>query len=197
MYILFMLLLLSPTQTIYKCVDDGGIASYSDKPCPGKNELVKSIETNKPKKQKAPEWEFSKHKDDMTGETSCFVGSPSSTVRARRNDSEEIELRVWEQSGTWGAAIYVSNDPGSASFHPDVQGQGVKVGNFGFLEVKKKHKNLLVFGAHESALIANQLRAAPSFRLRMRFWPYDQLIDSDAITTAGFSDAATPNRACF
>jgi hypothetical protein len=194
-FVVFLILLAVPfvaNGTVYKC-EKNGSTNYSDKPC-GDNAERLDIETSKSKRDSGASklWEFIDHADDLTGDRICVAKSPNFYLGRSGNDWLFASLRV---GGTRSQPLVILNsersfDERPTSFHNDIDGLGIRVGESPFVSVNKKiNSYILAFSPSDGERIVADLMSFGTFQARLRFWPYDQSYDSPVEKTLGLKDA--------
>jgi hypothetical protein len=185
---------------VNKCVVNGQTI-YQDAPCPGKAGAAAPVKiwSNTPGERATSSgnerWAFQRNADDMTGKVSCLASSP--TVLGKwRGDMDSITLvRLAVSADQGGEIIGVVST--RDSFHNDLQGMGVKVDGGPFVPlVIKGSSKVVTFGPAEQKQMVQALASGKDVRLRLRFWPYDELHDTLPITTAGYTQALAQARRC-
>jgi hypothetical protein len=177
---------------VYKCTADG-VTTYSQTPCSSSAEVV-DVPSTAPRR-KGDAWQAITIDDDMTGNRTCFAQSTGMAFFVG-SDLVIANLRIGVINGKDLAVIYTPDGSGKPSLHNEIDGLGLKVEEHAFLPVSSKTDNLLVLNPLDSATAIEQLSAAKSFRVRVRFWPYKQTFDSAPSTTAGLSAALDEARRC-
>ena len=131
----------------------------------------------------------------MTGNIFCFAVSPSGfLVDTRRHGG--FKKVVMAFSVTRDEATFMVRLDGEGLFHNDLHGMGVKPDNAEFMPLDIKD-NQNVVSSSQSKKILEALRTANSARLRVRFWPYDDTLDTLLpITMDGFADAMEQAQQC-
>lgn len=84
-----------------------------------------------------------------------------------------------------------------SSFHVNFRGAGVKTTPGDFIEVDRTFESkALLFSKPDQDRILKQLTLASEVRLRVRMWPYDDLLDTEALPMMGFHDAMQRMMSC-
>lgn len=91
------------------------------------------------------------------------------------------------------ASLTIRTDKQSDIFHPQLEGMGIKVGSFDFLPITQKvSANSVGFKSTVDAamVILKMLPTSKDVKVRLRFWPWEQLNDSfEPISLQGFKQA--------
>jgi len=190
-------LLAGPAQAVNKCTDAAGKVSYQQGDCQG-TAKAQQIETAPDPKMSGGRWEFSSQKDEMTGETSCFAVSPFTYTNYRSIHSRSAQVRMQVYVTKTGALLTLRSLQGSEGiFHSDITGVGAKIDAGTFKPVNQKSgSHALTFTAANQSSLLSEMRTGKSARLRLRFWPYEQLYDTDPITLAGLPQALDRATSC-
>lgn len=184
---------------IYRC-EQGGKTVFSDRPCGDEAVDITSSVASRASVKGNPttlKWQFYKHQDEMTGENTCLITTKAFTVDLQRGRLSEIktgDLRIGMTRGLTAPNVVIRSgdffDHRAHSFHNDISGLGIRVGDGEFFPVEKKAGNyLLAFGDSASGQIVEQLKSGAPFRVRVRFWPYETTFDSNPIAPDGFDDS--------
>lgn len=188
----------SAQAAVYKC-EEGGQLVFSDRPCSQNAErLDLGSKKEKPEREKAG-WEVLRTEDDMTDTTSCVAMSPKLYLGANGADVLFATLRITAAGNEFVAGIRSEGigNVRAPAIHNNIDGLGLKVGNFGFREFQLSHGSYFVgFEPNTSGQIVEELRQADYFKTRLRYWPYDETYDSGEMTTRGFSEALEEMQAC-
>lgn len=196
---MLIFILLFPIVTdaaIYKC-DKNGKVEFSDSPCSANSEVIEQ-----PKIQKISDddsWDFVRSTDDMTGNVTCLALSPQIYVGSDNGDFYFATLRAGYLKDDPIVAISSESGFGDrpASFHNDISGLGLKVGDSEFFPVNSRPSSH-VLGYSQSAAkeIIGALDTGAPFRVRLRYWPYERTFDSDPTGNNGFARAFRQLQAC-
>lgn len=140
-------------------------------------------------------WTFEKVNDSMTGAVTCEAISPAQYMRAgNTNDLAPVRLVV-RISGDKVLTLVRVDTTRAGLLHADLSGAGVKSDPGTFHPTTGRSSQKLVAVA-DSGKLVDELLAAKSFRMRLRFWPYDQLVDSEPVTTQGMPAALLKASKC-
>lgn len=201
--IAFVPLIASITTTasaaVYKC-EEGGQLVFSDRPCGQNAEKLEIRERQKVKANSdSSEWRMARFDDDMTGTTSCAAVSPLILLGIESGEMMFASMRVVSEGD--GFMVGVRSEAGindrPESIHNNIDGLGLKVGEFPFHEFQIQSGSYVVgFKSEPSSEIVQELKEADSFRIRLRYWPYDQTYDSVGTTTTGFVRALEEMQDC-
>lgn len=196
-----MLLILSTplaAQPIYKCVAQNGTTIFSKEPC---GPDAKPVDVPMPHSESATQWTFVKFVDDMTNNTVCAADSPSAYLG---NDGSTIfhlaKLRVLDIGGTFGVTIEASELSTNAhqqSLHNDLSNTGVKVGDKFFPTSRKLNDKMAIVSEGDAGEMVELLEQGQSFRIRLRYWPYDTVFDNKvAVAQSGLGKVLDQVRDC-
>lgn len=191
---LALLALSANAWAINKCTGSDGKVSYQEAPCPSATRAQEVAAPSGPATGADKDWRFERTVDSMTNETTCAVVSPPvhAVGRTYRDLSEARVIVSASSAGRFlaGVQIYRGN-----LIHNNVTGMGIKVepGQFRPLDIKAGQK--LVSTSQSSQLI-DEMLGGRTVRLRLRFWPYDDLIDTDTAQLTGFRQAMLQAAAC-
>lgn len=188
--LLAIALAVSPAWAVNKCTGPDGAVVFQDAPCgvsTMKAETVRSSPAVTGISQGS--WSFEKGVDSMTGRVSCMALSPIQYVRDQGSrDLRPVRIAVSAlDTGRFLAAVRIETT-GVGIFHNDLVGMGAKAdpGRFYAITLKGGQK---VVGFADGSAALDGILLAKSVRLRLRFWPYETLIDSNPITTSGMPQA--------
>lgn len=193
-------LLVSPLSTnaaVYKCESDGQTV-FSDKPCGASAEKVE-IQTERKREQRKKEWEVIRSTDEMTGETTCVAKSPKAYMGKEGSEFLFASLRVmpFKSGFIVGARSEQGFDSRPSSLHTNINGLGVRAGEFGFKEFSMKQGSYVVgLEPDVSTQLVEELRQSDHFRIRLRYWPYQETFDSAEVTTDGLAEALQEVQDC-
>lgn len=184
---------------VNKCTTPGGSVVFQDAPCSiGQKADSVKVWKNTPSESGGPNtvWRFERTQDSMTGRAACFAYSPSTIIIANSyRDTNEARLVLSAQPAGNVLAVLRLESSSKSIFHNDLEGMGIKVdpGSFHPLTIKVG-QNLV--STPKAPTLIEELATANSFRLRIRFWPYDKLVDSGSVTTSGMKAALTMATEC-
>lgn len=189
-----------PASAVNKCTGPDGKISYQESPC-GSSSKSTTVEIQPGPAELAKQWKFSRQRDDMTGREVCFATSPEVLMNVSRGmysyATVFVQFSVLPNFG--GMAMTVRSRQGEASglFHTNIDGLGVKVDGGPFVPLTEKvSSNVLSFGEKLPKDLISAMQESQSIRLRLRFWPYDQLQDSQPIGLMGFKKAMLAAMGC-
>lgn len=197
--LLILVIAASPhAYAINKCTGADGKASYQEAPC---GDAARAQKIDVPSARPEPEemWLFSREKDDMTGKTTCFAVSPSGYISWGFGSRNSTNIRVQLAVGTEfsGALLTIRSTTGGPVFHNNLAGTGMKVDGQPFVELTTKHNAHALGPAPGSATdLLGIMQNGKSFRVRVRMWPYEQLIDTRPIPLAGYESAVKRAMLC-
>jgi len=186
---------------INKCTMPDGRVAYQEAPCSNDAKSSQQVDIATPSAGTGSSWEFSRQRDDMTGESTCFAVSPSVATGMRNVYSNAALVYVQLHGRPKSNQVYVTartSTSDSEAFHHDLYGTGIKVDRQDFVSFSQRvSAHVLSFASTgaESAMV-ERLTQGQEMRLRLRFWPYDQLHDTNPITLRGFKQALKQLRAC-
>lgn len=184
-----------PSWAINKCTGPDGKVTYQEARCPGASKAADEVKTWGAGGRPGERWEFIRQQDEMTGTVACFAGSPYTYVMASRT---AVAARVLVAFGKGARAVTVRTiDVGGDLFHTDLSGMGVKVDANEFLPITRSiNQHAVGFSPVAQDQLIDQLNGARSIKLRLRFWPYDTLRDSEALSTDGMKQSLAAAQAC-
>lgn len=183
---------------VNKCTSPNGSVSYQAAPCEAAAKAEQPTHIQSQGLPSSERWDFSKQKDEMTGRTTCFAVSPSAFLMWGRGGYNKTRVRIQiAASPEAGLSLTVRSTTGGPTFHPKFAGSGIKIDNNDFLPFTRSiESHGLGFEQGTQPIIIGQLASAQSFRARVRMWPFDELLDTDPISTAGFKGAMQQALAC-
>ena len=180
-----------PAWAVNKCTGTDGKVSFQDAPCQSTSKSEKLRGDARPG---GASWQFARTKDEMTGEITCFAVSPTVYVFSLK-ENPIVRLHVTMRKDI--VSLSVQSPMATASFHNDVSGMGIRVGGKQFIPVNRKSSSTaLGFQPQEEALVMEQMSSGSTLKLRVRFWPWDSLGDSEEITLAGYKQALALAQDC-
>lgn len=187
-----------PAFAINKCTSPTGKVTLQDAPCDG-GSRAEEIKVTPPSDASDERWEFSKNKDQMTGKVTCVARSPEAYFFYRPQHGATVSVRVEATPPSTAVLVVSMYDSSPDTFHFDLSGSGIKVdeNEFAPMEIKFNSHRL---GFRDPAIIAlaKQMVNGKEVRLRLRFWPYDRLVDSfRPIPLRGFKQAFNQAVACL
>lgn len=190
-----LLLVAAANAQVHKCTDASGKVSYSEMPCPAGRAGAELQGIARPATPARGTWRFERVVDSMTGAQRCAVISPSAYVVGRSyRDITETRLEVTALPADRFALSMVIVGTRNI-FHNDLGGAGIKPDSSQFVPFLVKGGQRVALTTQSSDAI-DALLLAKSVRLRVRFWPYDDLLDTDPIQMVGFSQAIIQAAAC-
>ena len=143
----------------------------------------------------ADAWSFERTRDDMTGTTTCAAVSPPQYLQTGAgSELAPVRLVVSVSGGRVLAAIRVDTQT-KGLLHPDASGAGIKVEPGAFHPTAAKVQQTWA-GLADSGKAVDELLLGKSVRMRVKFWPYDRLVDTPPITTRGLPDAVLKASKC-
>lgn len=183
---------------INKCTTADGQTIYQQAACPS-NAKTEDLKITVPTGKTLGSWKFIREKDPMNGEVGCFAASPTELTNFSRgmHTYNSVYLQLYAKPETSTLLLTVRTHGGSV-FHHNMSGQGIKVDGGPFFPLTK-HYSQNAIGIESDALapIVGALQNGKDFRLRLRFWPYETLHDTEPIPTTGFKQAATQAMRCL
>ena len=189
-----------PSAAINKCSGADGRVTYQDAPCDGASK-PSTIAVQSAPQDPDKQWRFVRSKDPMTSQEACFAISPEVIINAsfgtRSYAKVFVQVAVLPNFG--GMALTVRSRQGDARgiFHHDIAGLGVRVDDGPFVPlIEKISANALGFSDSVPQGLLAAMEHGQVIRLRLRFWPYDQLHDSGAIGLGGFKQATLSAMRC-
>lgn len=183
---------------VNKCTGPDGAVSFQDAPCSAatkKAETVKTWDSNLTGRSRGAGWEFRRSADEMTGRAGCLVLSPVTSPEPKGGESKFIPVHLVLSVSASEVTFAVRTSTDKVLFHNDVDGMGVKLDNLAFVPLDIKGGQHVV-GSSMGRQIVDALPGARTARLRLRFWPYDSLLDTMPIATAGFQVAFAQAKQC-
>jgi len=133
-------------------------------------------------------WTFERGRDDMTGTTNCLAVSPVQYLSTgTRQEVAPVRLVV-SVAGSRVLAFIRVDTKTKGLLHPDASGSGIKVEPGAFHPTATRAQQSWVPLA-DSGKAVDELLLGKSVRLRVKFWPYEALVDSAPISTVGLPQA--------
>jgi hypothetical protein len=191
--------LCAPAWAINKCTGADGRVVYQDAACDTKSKTAEQVKTWDSTGNTAEAWRFSKEKDSMTGREVCFVVSPTILTGYRGINSGFAHVWFQIAMNTSGAVALTArtSEASSSLFHNDISDMGVKVDEKEFTPFNQKiNAHAVGFSDAATSSLFLQLETGSQIRMRLRFWPYDQLHDTPPISMVGFKLALAQAKAC-
>jgi hypothetical protein len=187
---------------INKCTGADGKVLYQEGACSTGQASV-TVDIAPDPKAAEKRWSFTRQKDSMTGDVTCFAASPVEWIPSRPTSGRsfaKVYLQLSTPAGTGARAPLItvrSWESSEGMFHTDIAGTGMRIDEQPFMPFSVKHgSHVLAFPPNSGAIMVDQLQGSKSFRLRLRFWPYENLVDSPPITLAGYSQALVALQKC-
>lgn len=180
---------------VNKCTAPDGSVAFQDAPCnaAAKAEGVKTWDSRLT--GSAATWKHERNVDAMTGQTSCLVVSPPTYAQQRTRGAPLVPLRLVVSVTTGGASLAVQADRQRDLFHLDQAGAGIKLDALAFVPLDVR-SGQHVLGAKGGAAVVQALPNASAVRLRVRLWPFDDLVDAPPLQASGFGQAMRQAQAC-
>lgn len=188
----------APAWAINKCTAPDGKVVYQEIPCEAKSQAAE-VKVFSDKSGSGQGWKFSRQKDDMDGQVVCFASSPTIYTGYRGVHSKMIPVHVQvAMSKAYPLLLSIrTSAAGSDLFHNDLLGMGVKVDSNEFVPITQKfNANAIGFPDEVMLNVMQQLVEGRELRLRLRFWPYQQLHDTDPVPLGSFKQAWALAREC-
>lgn len=140
-------------------------------------------------------WTFERTQDPVTGAVTCQALSPADhMLTGAGTELAPVRLVISVTGARVSTAMRVDT-PRAGLFHTDFSGAGVKVEPGAFHAASPRSTQKMTGFVNGSALV-DELLLGKSFRMRVRFWPYDQVVDSRPITTEGMPAAVLKASKC-
>lgn len=140
-------------------------------------------------------WTFERGRDDMTGTATCLAVSPVQYLQTgARQEVAPVRLVISVVGSRVIAAIRVDTQT-RGLLHPDASGSGIKVEPGTFHPTAARAQQSWAQLA-DSGKAIDELLLGKSVRLRVKFWPYERLVDSAPISTAGLPQAVVRVAEC-
>lgn len=181
-----------------KCTMPDGKVTYERGSCPpgAKIEIVRYAGDAPASSSASGEWSFQKTVDSMTGKAQCLAISPTSYPYSRAPGSLP-GIRVLVEVTQSRPSVRVEVRPDGTIFHHKIADSGIKVGAGTLVPFGSRptQTRLLLAQSMDSFVVQDMLRS-PDFRVRMRFWPWDELADTQSISLSGFKQAYVLAVAC-
>lgn len=140
-------------------------------------------------------WKMERLADPMTGAVSCDIASPVIYVQTGQRDQlAPVRLVIQVEAGKVLVMVRLDTDR-RGILHPDARGSGMKTEPGAFLPTATRASQTSLVLA-DSAQAAEALVLAKSVRLRLKFWPYESMVDTQPIPTDGLRQAVMAASAC-
>lgn len=181
-----------------RCTMPDGKVTNERGSCPpgAKIEITRSDSDRPNGGQPGSQWYYEKVVDSMTGKARCTASSPKGDLMGRTyRDSATVRAVVTVALSK--PTVRFELGSGGALFHPNVADAGLRVGQSDFIPFagKPTQTSMQVQAGADAAIVDSMLNAQ-DFKIRARLWPWDNLVDSTAISMAGFKQAYTLALAC-
>ncbi len=189
----------SPVMAINKCKGGDGKVTYQEAACEPSSKGEKLGNIPEARSGQGGAWEFVRQRDDMTGDTTCFAVSQFQYISWGRGLSNSTAIRMQLAVPVGGSALVLSirSTQGGSSFHSNFEGSGVRVGEGEFVGfASRSGSHGLIFAQDRQPELLGALSKARDFRVRVKMWPYDTLIDTSPISLQGFQSAVQRAMAC-
>lgn len=199
LFVAFALVALAcePAMAINKCTDPAGKVIYQELPC-ANGAKAQQIAAAPDPQAAAKRWVFSQQTDKMTGAKTCFASSAIAYSNYRSVYASPAQ--VWIQvamTATDQRLSIRSLEGADGLLHNDIAGVGAKVDSGGFVPIARTiGSHGLAFGADGEGALLRQMTTGGAIRLRLRFWPYERLHDTEPISLAGFPQAMAQAMRC-
>lgn len=141
------------------------------------------------------DWTFERERDDMTGTVSCAAVSPVQYLQTGAGQEVAPVRLVVAVQGTKALAMIRVEHSTKGLLHPDMRGGGIKVEPGAFHATATRANQTWVHLA-DSAKAVDEMLLGKSVRMRLKFWPYDQPVDSQPISTTGLPQAVVRAAEC-
>lgn len=189
-----------PAYSINKCTDAQGRITYQEQAC-NKESSATTVDVPAVPIDATAQWRFAKERDSMTGEVTCFAISPVSYTNWGRGmiTHSVVFMQVAIPKGGSNMAVTVRSydtDNGSL-FHINTDGQGIKVEGGPFYPLREKSgSHALVVSSDSVPALFGAFEKSQSFKLRLRFWPYEALHDTQPIPLSNFKRSTLSAMKC-
>lgn len=140
-------------------------------------------------------WTFERDRDAMTGAVTCSAVSPAQHMLTGSGYETAPVRLVVSVAGTRVLAGLRVDTSTKGLLHPNMAGGGVKVEPGSFHATSMRADQTWVALA-DSAKAVDEMLLGRSVRLRVKFWPYDKPVDSQAISTVGLPQAVLKAAEC-
>ena len=189
----------SCAHAINKCVGRDSSVIYQEAPCPDGMIASQSLKTANDRPKRVAEWSFARASDSMTGRTVCGLRSPAVSIfiSGPSGSSKIVHVLATVIVDSGDDVVLFSTESEGDTLHSDVRGTGVKLEPGTFFPFTERAGLQTVGVSSDSQIkLVSAMQAASSIRLRLRFWPYDRLYDTEAMTLAGFETSLAKARSC-
>ena len=186
----------APAWAINKCTGPDGRVAFQDAACDTQSKAIEQVKTwDNNVNSSRDGWEFSRQKDDMTGAVTCFAVSPSAFVGTQRKYTD-IHLQIALARDLKRLTVRLSPSD-SDLFHNDLSGMGIKIDGNAFVAITRKiGQHSVGFIPADELQLFDQLQSARQIKARVRFWPWDSLHDSAALSLKNFRQAFAQAQEC-
>lgn len=191
-----------PSSAVNKCTGSDGKVIYQEAAC-ASSAKAERIQIAPGPRAAEGRWSFARQKDSMTGEETCFAASPTTYLLSRPQRyafaTVFLQLSASANGGRKQPLITVRSwESGDGAFHNDITGTGLRVDELPFVPLAIKYgSHVLGLREESTSALLGQLDAGRAFRVRLRFWPYDQLVDSKPIPLDGYKQAMAAFQRCL
>ena len=189
----------SPAWAVNKCTGPDGKVAYQDAPCANTSQAT-TIKLPDSSNVSGAGWVFSRQKDEMDGRVVCFAASPTiyTGYRSGRSNLVYVNLQI-AMSKAYPLLLTIRTSTASSDlFHNDIGGMGIKVDGNEFVRITEKfNANAVGFTDDVALNVVQQLTDGKTLKMRLRFWPYQQLHDTDPISLGNFKQAWASAHACL
>lgn len=141
-------------------------------------------------------WTFERRTDNMTGAIDCAAISPVEYLQTGAGQQTAPVRLVIRLAGANKVLASIRVDTTSRGLlHPNASGSGVKVEPGAFHATSARAAQTEVHLANSSQAV-DELLLGKTARLRVKFWPYDRLVDSEPISLRGLPQAVLKVAEC-
>lgn len=188
--------LCAPAWAVNKCTGPDGKVAFQDAPCGNASKAAEQVKTWENRgRPSGDSWVFSRRKDDMTGAITCFAVSPAAFVGTPRKYID-AHLQV-ALAGDLRLLTVRLSPSGSDLFHNNLGGMGIKIDDNAFAAITRKiGQHAVGFTPADESQLLDQMQTARQVKMRVRFWPWDSLHDSAALSLQGFRQAFALAQEC-
>lgn len=178
----------------YVCTDANGKKAFQDTPC-GSEVAQEKKYAKTAAMVSADAWYFSETSDPLTGQNKCSLTLSPVSMGLRNGELISVMVMMVKVDGEIALAVRtIGNHP---LIHNDFTGLGMKVGNYEFRPFTVRYGQESVgYYATETDRVMTELSGSDSLQLRLRFWPYQQTMDSTAMAYKGFERGFSQLQAC-
>lgn len=140
-------------------------------------------------------WTFERRTDNMTGAIDCAAISPVEYLQTGAGQQTAPVRLVIRVAGTKVLASIRVDTTTRGLLHPNASGSGVKVEPGAFHATSERAAQTEAHLANSSQAV-DELLLGKTARLRVKFWPYDRLVDSEPISLRGLPQAVQQVAEC-